>query len=406
MQLRLLRGQRLEVDGQAVPIAGRKERLLLTLLAVENGRDVGEDRLIDTLWEGRPPRTAVKSLQSHIWRLRGSLAEAGSTIEITRGARGYRVDIAPGDVDIEVAEDHVRAGREHLARGAYDAAAAAFDAALALWSGRSLGELADIPAFVAEAARLDELRVSAHESRIEADLAQGRHVAVIPELELLCAEHPFRESLVALRMRALYRSGRQADALAVLRDLRERLRDELGLGPSARLAELEHAILVQDPSLDAEASSRSVAPSTAKTGALRVMLVDDHPVWRDAMRTVLEQDGSVAVVGEAGDGETAVTLAAQTAPGLVLMDLHLPGIGGVEATRRILDAVPETPILVLSASEHERDVLSALQAGAMGYVLKTGSGQEVAEAVRRVAKGEAVFSASLSPVVLGELRKQ
>ena len=404
MQLRLLRGQGISVDGHSVTIAGRMERLLLVVLGLEAGRDVDQDRLIDALWGDEPPRTAIKSLQSKVWRLRSDLEAAGVDARIERSANGYRLDLAPGCVDVTVVDQLVDEARRHLDTGRRQDAVRAFDEALAYWQGRSLGAFADEPFLVGAAARLDELRIAIAEERVEALLAMGQTTDAIVSLEQLCADHPFRETLVALRMLALYRAGRQAEALAVFQDLRTRLRDDLGLEPSAPLYELETAILQQDPELD--------LPTTERRGhvhsvddALRVVLVDDHPMWRQAVRTVLESDGDVVVVGEADDGEAAVALAAETTPDLVLMDLHLPGCGGIDATRQIIEQRPDALVLVLSASQDEDDVLKALRAGAFGYVLKSGTGQEVVDAVRRVVRGEAVFSSGLSSLVLGELRR-
>lgn len=381
-------------------IAGRKERLLLVVLGLEAGRDVDQDRLIDALWGDKPPRTAVKSLHSHVWRLRGELGEHAPGTEIERSGRGYRLIVPTDCVDVGIASGLVEQARRHVGGGRPNEAIAFYDAALQFWQGRSLGEFADEPALVSDASRLDELRVVIAEERVEALLGVGQVNMALDALEPLCGDHPFRETLVALRMLALYRAGRQADSLAVFRDLRTRLRDELGLEPSAPLNDLERAILNQSPELDLAAA----APRTSDA-ALRVMLVDDHPLWRQAVRTVIEAQGDVAVVAEADDGESAIALDADTTPDLILMDLHLPGMGGVEATRHIVTARPGARVLVLSASDDEADVLTALRSGAYGYVLKSGTGQEVVDAVRRVVAGEAVFSSALASLVLGELRR-
>jgi DNA-binding NarL/FixJ family response regulator len=138
---------------------------------------------------------------------------------------------------------------------------------------------------------------------------------------------------------------------------------------------------------------------------IRVMVVDDHPMWRDGVRADLERDGAVEVVAEAGDGAEAVERARATRPELVVMDLNLPVLSGVEATRQIAEALPDVRILVLSASGEERDVLEAVKAGASGYLLKSATAAEVADAVRRVAAGEPVFTPSLAALVLGEFRR-
>jgi DNA-binding NarL/FixJ family response regulator len=135
------------------------------------------------------------------------------------------------------------------------------------------------------------------------------------------------------------------------------------------------------------------------------MVVDDHPMWRDGVRADLERDGTAVVVAEAGDGAEAVERARAVGPEVVVMDLNLPVVSGVEATRRIAEEVPGVRILVLSASGEERDVLEAVKAGASGYLLKSATAAEVADAVRRTAAGEPVFTPSLAALVLGEFRR-
>ncbi len=138
---------------------------------------------------------------------------------------------------------------------------------------------------------------------------------------------------------------------------------------------------------------------------IRVLLVDDHPLWRDAVRADLERLGGAEVVGEAGDGGEAIDRANEAVPDVVVMDLKLPTVPGVEATRRIVEAMPHVRVLVLSASGEEADVLEAIKAGASGYLLKSASAEEVGDAVRRVAAGEPVFTPSLAGLVLDEFRR-
>lgn len=138
---------------------------------------------------------------------------------------------------------------------------------------------------------------------------------------------------------------------------------------------------------------------------IKLMLVDDHPIWRDSVRRVLERKKLAEVVAQASDGEGAVKLAASAKPEVILMDLHLPGLSGTEATARIIERRPETKVLMLSSSGDEEDVLSAVKAGARGYILKTGDPDEIIDAVRRVHKGEVVFTAALAGLVLGEFKR-
>ena len=138
---------------------------------------------------------------------------------------------------------------------------------------------------------------------------------------------------------------------------------------------------------------------------IRVMVVDDHPVWRNGLRTDFESSGIAVVVAEAADGGDAIERAREAMPEVVVMDLRLPTVSGVEATRQIVADSPHVRVLVLSASPEESDVLEAVKAGASGYLLKSSTGAEVVDAVRRVRDGESVFTASLAGLVLGEFRR-
>jgi DNA-binding NarL/FixJ family response regulator len=138
---------------------------------------------------------------------------------------------------------------------------------------------------------------------------------------------------------------------------------------------------------------------------VRVMVVDDHPVWRDGVKNDLEASGCAVVVAEAADGGEAIERAIEVMPELVLMDLNLPTVRGVEAIRRIVEQSPHVKVLVLSASGEEADVLEAVKVGASGYLLKSATATELADAVTRVRAGEPVFSPSLAALVLGEFRR-
>lgn len=138
---------------------------------------------------------------------------------------------------------------------------------------------------------------------------------------------------------------------------------------------------------------------------MRVLVVDDHPMWRDGVRADLEASGRARVVAEAADAEEAVAAAVRERPDLVLMDLNMPGLPGTTGIRQIVERVPDTRLLVLSASAAEPDVLEAVKAGASGYLLKSATGAELIEAVQQVARGEPVFSPSLAALVLGEFRR-
>ena len=217
-------------DGEALPLGGRRPRALLALLLFHANEVVSTDRLIDGIWGDEPPASAPGALQVHVHSLRRAL---GADRIVTRPP-GYVLRVEPGELDLDRFERLAAEG---------DPAAA-----LALWRGPALGDVANERFAQAESARLDEVRLAALEARIALDLDGGRHAEVVGELDALVSAHPHRERFQAQRMLALYRSGRQADALAAYRQARAAL-DELGLEPSAELRALERRILAHDPLL-------------------------------------------------------------------------------------------------------------------------------------------------------------
>ena len=252
------------VAGAPVPLGGRHQRAVLALLLAQANEVVTVDRLIDGIWDEGPPDTAANLLQGYISQLRKLL---GRETIATRG-HGYALIAPDGALDLHRFEQHASSGMAEHASGRAAAAAVELDAALALWRGPALSDVADVPAVRPIAARLDELRLAALERRIGADIDRGRAAEAAAELEPLVAAHPLRERLRGLQMLALYRSGRQADALAAFRAARATLVDELGLEPSAELQGLERAILQQDSSLRPPGSLTppgDAAPSGAAT---------------------------------------------------------------------------------------------------------------------------------------------
>lgn len=233
--------------GQQVAIAGPLPRRLLALLVTRPGRFLPVAALIDGLWGDGPPAAARATLQSHVARLRRSLGETGV---IAGGPAGYRLAVDAADVDAFAFVAAVQAGHRALAGGNLPAAAAELSAGLALWRGPAFAEFGGCTALEAEAARLEQLRLDAVEWRIAAELASADLAPPVGDLEALVREHPTREGLWALLMRALYRAGRQADALEAYRRARRALADELGVEPGRQLREVERLILAQDPSLD------------------------------------------------------------------------------------------------------------------------------------------------------------
>ena len=244
-------------------LGGAKQRALLAVLLLHRGEVVPRDRLIDELWGERPPASAVKSVQVYVSNLRKALGEG---VLLTRG-NGYLLEAAPGQVDLDQVEALVREGREALEGGDPRRGSDRLREALALWPSGSLAEFTYEPFAQGEVARLEQERLGALEDRIEADLALGRHAALIGELEALVREHPFRERFHAQLMLALYRSGRQADALKQYKQTRRMLVEELGIEPGPELQELERAILTQDPALGGD-RRRVRAPVPRRLGRL------------------------------------------------------------------------------------------------------------------------------------------
>ena len=226
-------------DGHSIVFNAAKERSLLAALALAAGATVSTDSLISALWGDEPPNAARKTLQTYVWNLRQALG-AG---EVVTTPEGYRLDVEGADVDVLRFRGLVRKGDACLRGGRIEEARAELGHALSMWRGEALSGVANHTALAAEAARLEQERLGALEARVAADLAGGHHDDVVGELEYLVEEHPFRERLWVQLMVALYRSGRQADALAAYQRVRGVLREELGLEPGGELQRTEAAIL-------------------------------------------------------------------------------------------------------------------------------------------------------------------
>jgi DNA-binding SARP family transcriptional activator/ABC-type branched-subunit amino acid transport system substrate-binding protein len=239
-------------DGRRVEIAGRKQRALLAVLLLHANEVVSVDTLIDELWGERPPATAAKTLQAHVSRLRSALP----SVAIETREPGYVLRIERRQLDADSYADALEDARRRLADGDPDRAADLLRRALALWSGTPLADFTYEPFAHRAIARLEELRLAGIEERIEADLQLGRHAALVPELDALVAENPLRERLVGQLMLALYRSQRQAEALAAYERARRSFVEELGLEPSEGLQRLHRRILEQDAALAAPERAR------------------------------------------------------------------------------------------------------------------------------------------------------
>lgn len=248
-----------------------RQRAVLAMLVLRHGEVVSSDSIVEGIWGDNAPPSARAVVQVHVSNLRKMLAGAGRADALVTRAPGYVLDLTADTLDLDrfrhlASEARIAAARSEPAESSH-----AFRAALALWRGEALADL-DEPFAEVERAGLQELHVATLEERIDADLALGRHAELVPELDRLTTVHPYRERLVALLMLALYRSNRQADALAAYRATRIQFSEELGIDPGTTLQELEIAILRQDPALDL----RRPYPPSAPIGAD----ADDDPSHR------------------------------------------------------------------------------------------------------------------------------
>jgi predicted ATPase/DNA-binding SARP family transcriptional activator len=307
MQVRLFGELEAAADGVPLPVRGAKQRALLALLALQRGRPVSADRLIDMLWGDGQAANPANALQAQIGQLRRTFG-AGA---ILTSEAGYALAAGPDDVDVVRFGQLVADGRRLAGDGEAALASAALGEALALRRGEPLAEFADAGFADAERAHLDELTLVAIEARAGADLMLGRHEELAGELEPLCRQHPLREHLWELRILALYRAGRQAEALRAYTEVRDRLVGELGIDPGPALRELQARILAQDPSL-APASPAPVPAAAPPTSAGNLRARLSSFVGRDAelaqLREAVRSSRLVTLTGAGGAGKTRLAV--------------------------------------------------------------------------------------------------
>jgi DNA-binding SARP family transcriptional activator len=398
MEFRILGPLEVWDGGDEVSLGGPKPRALLAGLLLHPNEVVPTDRLIDELWGEDSPEDAAAALRVNVSRLRKALPQD----VLTTRAPGYVIRVEPNELDLHRFERLVDEGRDLLARGLAAEASDRLRDALSLWRGPALADFAYDSFAQAAIARLEEIRVAAVELRIDADLVLGRHHELVGELEALVAEQPLREGLRRNLMTALYRSGRQAEALDAYQHARRVLVHELGIDPSPALQELEQAILRQDPSLElvapAPAAERSIlvaiADETRAEGVLAVAeLLVQHPprvmilarlvsdaaelgstsAWLEERRSALESRGVVARAASftsTAPGEELARLATELDVDLMLADAshELLAEGAPDAQLTALlaetpcdvallvsrDAAPEGPVLVpFAGAEHD-----------------------------------------------------
>ena len=343
VEYRLLGPVEVLIDGRPVNLGGRKQRSVLATLALRVNEVVSSERLMNAVWGDEGADRATNNLQVYIYNLRRLLEPGAGKGAITSRPPGYVLNADVGDVDAARFERLVSAARARS--GDPEGASDSYREADACWQGGALADLATEPFAAAEITRLESLRVDALEERIELDLGLGRHRQLVGELEALIALHPFRERLYAQLMVALYRSGRQADALAAFAEARRALVEELGISPSRLLQDLERAVLTQAPALDAPATPpsggaapdhpgrpdpsggrRRDEPGRDRSGAAP----GDEPRRRDRVRVPVPRAMS-SFVGRAADREQVMALLR------VSPLVSLVGPGGAGKTRLALE---------------------------------------------------------------------
>src|ERR1039457_556817 len=336
MEVRLFGELEAVAGGVPVPVRGAKQRALLALLALQRGQPVSADRLIDVLWGDGQAANPANALQAQIGQLRRTLGPAA----ILTTEAGYALAAGPHEGDVVRFEQLVAKGQRLAADGEMEPASAALGEALHLRRGEPLAEFIHAGFFYAERAHLDELTLVAIESRAGADLGLGRHGELAGELEALCREHPLRERLRELLILALYRTGRQAEALRAYTEIRDRLVDELGIDPGPALRELQARILAQDPSLAPASAPAGPAPVRAAApraaGNLRARL--SSFVGRDAeleqLREAVRSSRLVTLTGPGGTGKTRLAVEAAAALRAEYQDgAWLVELAGVAAPR-------------------------------------------------------------------------
>ena len=372
LQIELLGPVEARVDGRPVALGGQRPRALFAVLALLGGRVVTTERLIDELWGEDPPARARDSLQMHVSRLRKGLAEAGADGgRLVSQAGGYLLAVRPGECDVDRWQQALGRARRARADGEPRVAREGIEEALGVWRGQPLGGVSTNSMLAAERARLEEERLGAVIEGIELDLELSRHGELLGHLEALVIAHPFKERLVELQMLALYRSGRQADALAAFQAARRRFVDELGIEPAQPLRELHKDVLKHSAELSPPAETTAEKtlegqPRPAKPSALSNRRLPVPP-----NRTIGREHDIVAVGARLGAG--SVRLVTLTGPG---------GVGktrlALEAARAVqADFTDGAHFVSLAALRRPEDVPAAI-VKALGIIVLSGESADQA----------------------------
>jgi predicted ATPase/DNA-binding SARP family transcriptional activator len=379
-------------DGRELALGGRMPRTVLAILLLRANEVVSSDRLVEELWAGAPPASSAKGLHVHVSRLRRALAaghpDPGGERVLTASG-GYLLRIAPDELDVERCTRLIGEGHALLAAGRPDQALAALSGALELWRGDALADFQYDAFAQGEIARLGELRVAVLEERITTEMLLGREAQVLGELERLVRDYPYRERLRGQLMLALYRTGRQADALAAYRAARSVLVDELGIEPSVELRQLHEAILAQDGTLLRTDPGRPAAPASA--GATRDGRAPGHVhlpeqatplIGRERelaeLMTLADSHRLITLTGTGGTGKTRLGMA--FAAGLA--DRYPDGVWGVPLA--MVSEARLVPAAIATALGDIADLPMYLRGRALLLVLDNF--EQVIEAARAVAE--------------------
>ena len=388
------------MDGRPVALGGQRPRALFALLALMRGRVVTVDQLIDELWGEEPPARARDSLQMHVSRLRKGLADAGADGgRLVSHAGGYRLEVRRGERDVDRWQRALDRARRARADGELRVAREGVEEALGVWRGAPLGGASGHELLAAERARLEEERLAATIEGIELDLELGRHGELLGQLEALVIAHPFKERLVELQMLALYRCGRQADALAAFHAARARFVEELGIEPSQPLRELHENVLRHADTLDTEPGPLPDAPELRASRHLPVPHRRVAAVPRPPNRTIGREGELAKLVALLRDNDLRL--------------VTLTGFGGVGKTRLAVEAAraveshytDDTCFISLEGLRAGDDVPTAF-ADALGVVILEGEATEQA-LVRAMSRKHSLLvvdncehSAGVAPLIV------
>lgn len=366
LEFRVLGNVDVVADGESIVPTSARQRDLLALLLLHANVTVSSDRLIDRLWQGEPPPTALAALQVYVAKLRSLMNDCPSAAITTVGG-GYRFDIDTATIDSHQFEQLASRGHQALLAGSMRTAVATLRSALDLWRGDALADVRHLEGVLVEVTRLDETRLQAVGALIDAELALGHHLEMIPELERLVQEDPLQERRWAQLMLALYRGGRQSDALRAYRRASETLGEELGIEPGPDLYNLEERILLQDPTLSLAAEEAD--PPTNLERVVTSFVGRQRELER--LAELLETRPLITLTGPGGAGKTRMAreigekALASYCDGVWFVDLAAVPDGG-EVPYRIAQTLGvaeqfDVPILeVVGGYLHHRSLLLIL----------------------------------------------